>query len=122
MGRPVGLCVYRTAVSRLPVHEYAERVVAAWREGAWVKKDGVVILVFADKNQVEILPGEGLEKVLTAEDCAEIVSHDAMPGMRSGEHEGAVKNTLESVMLGGAGGFMCGRRRLWCRRGRGGMC
>jgi len=87
-----------------PIEDWANRAFTAWGVGRKGVNDGVALFIFSDDHTLRIEVGYGLEGNVPDARAGRIIQNDMVPLIRKGDHDGAVKAGVGSLMaaIGGA--------------------
>jgi uncharacterized protein len=88
----------------VPVEDWANRAFTAWGLGRKEINDGVALFIFSEDRKLRIEVGYGLEGNVPDARAGRIIQNDMVPLIRKGDHDGAVKAGVSSLMaaIGGA--------------------
>lgn len=88
----------------VPIEDWSVRAFQRWRVGRRGIDDGLVLFVFADDRRVRIEVGYGLEERVPDALAARIIGERIEPRLRSGDHDGALRDGVAALIatIGGA--------------------
>jgi uncharacterized protein len=69
-----------------------------WGIGDAVRNDGVLLVVAPVEHKVRIEVGRGLERVLTNQDCAQIIDQDILPSFRKGQMQAGIEAGASRIL------------------------
>lgn len=81
-----------------PIEEWAVKAFEAWKVGRKGLDDGLVLFIMAEDRKMRIEVGYGLESVVTDAKASQVINDILVPGIRSGNNDGAVKSAVASLL------------------------
>ena len=78
--------------------EWCEQLFTEWGIGKSDKDNGLLIMISPGSRCAFIMPGYGVEGVLTDIACKKIVTRDIVPAMKAGDLAAAVENSTRTVI------------------------
>ena len=79
------------------IEEYATELFNAWGIGSKTEDNGVLILFLTDDDNYWIMPGIGLERVLTERVLRQIIDDDCEPSFARKDYDSAAKATFIAI-------------------------
>lgn len=79
------------------IEEYATELFNAWGIGSKTEDNGVLILFLTDDDNYWIMPGIGLERVLTERVLRQIIDDDCEPSFAKKDYDSAAKATFIAI-------------------------
>lgn len=79
------------------IEEYATELFNAWGIGSKTEDNGVLILFLTDDDKYWIMPGIGLERVLTERVLRQIIDDDCEPSFARKDYDSAAKATFIAI-------------------------
>ncbi|MFR7610132.1 MAG: TPM domain-containing protein [Christensenellaceae bacterium] len=79
------------------IEEYATELFNAWGIGSKTEDNGVLILFLTDDDNYWIMPGIGLERVLTERVLRQIIDDDCEPSFARKDYDSAAKTTFIAI-------------------------
>ena len=97
-GSQVLVAIFRQLPAGVTLEEWTQRVAESWRVGRARQDDGVVLFIFLADRLVRIEVGYGLEGALPDLRASRILREVLLPGLRTGDHDGAVLATARAIV------------------------
>ncbi len=86
-----------------PIEDWAVRAFKAWGVGRKGHDDGIALFVFSDDHKMRIEVGYGLEDKVPDARAGRIIQYDIAPRIRAGDHDGAIKAGVDSLIAAAGG-------------------
>jgi uncharacterized protein len=87
----------------VPIEDWAVRAFKAWGVGHKGHDDGIALFVFSDDRRMRIEVGYGLEDKVPDARAGRIIQYDIAPRLRVGDHDGAIKAGVDSLIAAAGG-------------------
>ncbi len=81
-----------------PIEDFAARAFQAWQVGRTGQDDGLALFVFPEERRLRFEVGYGLEGTLPDAYTARILNEIAVPRLRAGNADGAVRASLDAAL------------------------
>jgi uncharacterized protein len=92
------VAIYPHMQSDSSIEDYTVRVAQSWGVGQKGRKNGVVLFVFTQDQNVYIQVGYGLEPSLTDATCHLIIENEIMPYFRAGNYDDGLRAGVTAIM------------------------
>ncbi|MDF8335357.1 TPM domain-containing protein [Novosphingobium cyanobacteriorum] len=95
---PQVVIVTVTSLQGRSIEDFGLALGNGWGIGDARRNDGVLLIIAPIEHKVRIEVGRGLERVLTNQDCAQIIEQDILPPFRKGKMQAGIEAGASRIL------------------------
>lgn len=99
------VAIYPQLPENQDLADYCTRTFQSWHPGQKGKSNGVILFVFVQSHQMQIVTGYGLEGALPDATCSDIIAQQIAPKFKAGDYAGGVQAGINAIIAATRGEY-----------------